>query len=189
MKRRDILKYTAYVTGAAVSLPLAATLLSGCKTDGAATAVKYQPIHFNEPDFSFLEKFVDIILPKTDSPSASEVGVHKMIDSMTKTYSKEAVHKQTKNFKALQEYLKAKAGENEYTDLSEDEKISILKNLDASKNDELARTGYLELKQQTIAYYLNTEEIANNHLNYDPIPGDYVGCINLSDVNGKAWAQ
>ena len=188
MERRDILKYIAYVTGAAVSVPLASTLLSGCRTDAAASQVNYKPIFFTDTQFSNLEKWVDIILPKTDSPSASEVGVHKMIDAMTECYDQEGKTRYISGFEALMSHLKDKAGDRPFTDLPEDQKIMILKELDIAEDSSLAKTGYLQLKQQTIAYYLNTEEIATNYLNYDPVPGDYIGCINLSEVNGKAWA-
>ena len=188
MKRREILKYTAYITGAAVTLPLASTLLSGCKTDAAGKVKNYSPGFFTKEEFSELKSFVDVILPKTDSPSASEVGVHKMIDSMTKTFDKEGLDNFRKVFDAFSSYLKTKSGEQSFSHLPEGEKLEIFKTLQSSKEDELARKGFLELKQQTVAYYLNTEEIATNFLNYDPVPGDYIGCIPLSEVNGKKWA-
>lgn len=188
MTRREILKYTAYITGAAVSVPLATTFLSGCKGDSIIDQVDYQPVHFNKEQFSSLQQLIDIILPKTDSPSASEVGVHYMIDTMTECYDQEAKIKYQKKFEAFLAHLKEKAGETNFMELSKDEKIKILKELDTTDGDSLARAGYLELKQHTVTYYLNTEEIATTYLNYEPVPGEYIGCINLSDVNGKAWA-
>ena len=188
MDRREILKYIAYASGAAVSIPLVSTLLSGCKTDAAAKAINYKPVYFNDTQFASLEKLVDIILPKTDSPSASEVGVHRMIDAMTECYDQEEKTKYKKGFEALISHLKEKIGDKVFTDLSQEDSIKFLKELDSPDDNSLAKSGYLELKQQTIAYYLNTEEIATNYLNYDPIPGDYIGCIDLSEVKGKAWA-
>lgn len=188
MKRREILKYTAYITGAAVSLPLATTLLSGCKTDGAAKIKDYVPSFFSQEEFSQLPSIIDIILPKTDSPSASEVGVHKMIDSMSKTFEQEKLDQYRTSYNALTSFLKAKAGEKQFSHLPKGEQLEILKNLQSSEEDKVASSAFLELRQQTVAYYLNTEEVATNFLNYDPVPGDYIGCIPLSQVNGKKWA-
>jgi hypothetical protein len=188
MNRREVLTYISYATGAAVSIPLVTTLLSGCKTDTAGTVANYKPVFFNKKQFTNLEKLVDIILPKTDTPAASEVGVHRMIDAMTECYEADEKTKYKTNFEALVSYLKDKAGDKEFVDIPQEERITILKTLDSPENDNLAKTGYLELKQQTIAYYLNTEEIATTYLNYLPVPGDYEGCIDLSEVNGKAWA-
>jgi len=138
-------------------------------------------LFFNDTDFEIAKDLIDLILPKTDSPSATEVGVHQIIDTMVGTvYKKEDKDAYQKRFSSLVRYL-----ENE----SED-KIDLLKKLDKSSDEELvdARKAYLDLKQQTISYYLSTETIAKNYLNYLPIPGDYEACISLSDVGGKAWA-
>lgn len=189
MKRREILIYTAYMTGAAVSLPLMSTLVSGCKTDTVARAVDFKLSFFTEEEFAFVKGIVDTILPKTDSPSASEVGVHKMIDSMVgTTYKDEDLKKYRAGFDTFASFLKDKGGDKNFIDLSQHEKIKVLKELDASKDHESARAAYLELKQQTVAYYLTTEEIGTNFLNYLPVPGEYQGCIDLAEVNGKAWA-
>lgn len=189
MKRREILKYTAYMTGAAVGLPLMSTILTGCKTDQVSTTEAFKLNFFSSEEFNFLKNMVDTILPKTDSPAASEVGVHKMIDSMVgTTYQEDAIKKYRENFDAFTSYLKTQADDKSFGSLSQERKIEILKALDASNENQLARAGYLDLKQQTIAYYLNTEEIGTNFLNYLPVPGEYIGCIDLADVGGKAWA-
>ena len=202
MKRRDILKYTAYMTGAAVSLPLMTTLLTGCKTDAVATAPDFKLSFFSEEDFSFIQGMVDTILPETNSPSASAVGVHKMIDSMlANTYNQEDLAVYKKGFEAFKKYLKEIVEGDEFNyqlekmekgksflELEQDDRIKILKSLDTSSEYKDARDGYLALKQQTIGYYLNTEEIATEFLNYLPVPGEYDGCIDLASVDGKAWA-
>ncbi|CAN0381294.1 unnamed protein product [Ectocarpus sp. 4 AP-2014] len=90
-------------------------------------------------------------------------------------------------FNSLSGYLREQNG---LQSLSGSEKLNILNTLESSKEDALkdVRSAYLSLKQQTIAYYLSTEEIGKNYLNYLPIPGKYEACISLEDVNGKAWA-
>lgn len=177
------------MTGAAISLPLMSTLLSGCKTDSVANATDFKLHFFSKEEFSSLKGIVDTILPKTDSPAASSVGVHKMIDSMVgTTYKKEDIKKYRKGYNAFTSYLQAKTGSQKFLDLDQKDRIKILKELDVSKDQEAARSGYLELKQQTIAYYLNSEEIGTKFLNYLPVPGEYEGCIDLAEVDGKAWA-
>lgn len=190
------------MTGAAVSLPLMSTLLTGCKTDAVATKPDFTLSFFNEEEFSFIKGMIDTILPETDSPSASAVGVHKMIDSMlSATYTKEDAANYREGFDAFKKYLqdgmegntfnyqleKMEEGKK-FLELSQDERTKILKALDASTDNQEAKDGYLALKQQTIGYYLNTEEIGTKFLNYLPVPGEYDGCIDLASVDGKAWA-
>ena len=46
---------------------------------------------------------------------------------------------------------------------------------------------YRQLKSQALWAYFSSEEIGKNVLNYDPIPGEYLGCNPVSDV-GKVWS-
>ena len=68
--------------------PLISTILSGCQE--TVTADSGELIFFNREDFNLVTQIVDAILPETDSPSATEVGVHYLIDKMVgEVYSPE----------------------------------------------------------------------------------------------------
>lgn len=174
-------------TGAAVSSSLLASILSGCVTKNVNG---YQPKFFSSDEFELVNILVDTILPKTDSPSASEVGVDQTIDSIvTAVYKQEDRDAYAQHFSTLVTYLN-KAGKNDFEKLSSTEKLSILQELDHSKENELkdVRQAYLDFKQQTIAFYLSSEEIGEKFLNYLPVPGEYIACISTEDVGGKAWS-
>ncbi|MFK7924204.1 MAG: gluconate 2-dehydrogenase subunit 3 family protein [Bacteroidia bacterium] len=180
MKRREVLKYTAYLSGAALSAPLISSILSGCNPEASTQGEAFNPQFFNPDQFSLLERVVDTILPKTDSPAASEVGVHRMVDHMLSVaYSKEDRASYESSFKGLDTYL------NGQSDLKA--ALQKIEAKDASVS-EAVQKAYLALKQQTIAYYLTTETIGKNYLNYLAVPGEYKPCIDLADVDGKAWA-
>lgn len=190
MNRREILKYTAMVTGAAISAPLASSLLLGCQRDETTTAGNEMDLaFFSESEMTRVKKMVDVILPKTDSPAASEIGVHSMIDQMVGTvYKKEARAAYRESFQKLDQYLK---DNNFAAKLGTEKELALLLALDPPKANGLAEAGkaFLEFKQQTIAYYLNTEEIGTKFLNYLPIPGEFKPCISVEDVDNKAWAE
>lgn len=190
MQRREILKYTALMTGAALSAPLILSLES-CKTDPSSNAVNPKLEYFNNEQMQTVKSIIDTILPKTDSPAASDVGVHFTIDQMVgRVYNQEDKKSYTKNFAKFSEYLKRESNSNGFHNLTEEERLAILRKLAKSNNEQTqeAKDGYLAIKQQTIAYYLNTEEVATKFLNYLPVPGQYEGCITLESVGGKAWA-
>ena len=106
MERREILKYTALLTGAAVGAPLWSALLSGCDAAPNENAATDQLQFFNREEFVLLAGVIDLILPKTDSPSASDVGVHYTIDGMVGTvYQDEDKAGFRKGFDALAGYL------------------------------------------------------------------------------------
>ncbi|MEM6698379.1 MAG: gluconate 2-dehydrogenase subunit 3 family protein, partial [Bacteroidota bacterium] len=116
-------------------------------------------------------------------PSASEVKVHQIMDQfLGEVYTKEKQADYRKQFVTFQEYL----GEQSFLKGNAEERLAILKQIDGST--EAIQQTFLNLKQQTIAYYLTTEEIGKNYLNYLPIPGEYEACISLEEAGGKAWA-
>lgn len=188
MNRRTILKYTALATGAAVGAPLMSVILSGCQSDAAQGLTdNYQPKFFGKEEFGLAKNLVDLILPKTDSPSASEVGVHQIIDNMIgRVYTEQQKEDFKKGFAALMEHLK-QAG---FQKQKPEGQLKLLQNLDVATDEKSkpARDAFLNFKQQTIAFYLSTEEIGTKYLNYLPVPGKYEPCISLEEAGGKLWA-
>ncbi|MBI1226643.1 MAG: hypothetical protein GC192_15525 [Bacteroidetes bacterium] len=189
MNRREILKYAALATGAAVSGTLTSIILSGCGSDAAEKAMAdgYQPKYFSENEISNLRSLVDVILPKTDSPSASEVGVHRIMDSMVgEVYTADRQAEFRKGYTALMEHLNKTSFFNKKTE----EQVQILQTLEGSKDEatKLVRDAYLDMKQQSIAYYLSNEEIGEKYLSYLPVPGKYEACITVEEAGGKLWA-
>lgn len=194
MNRRQILQYTAWLTGASVSAPLAGAVLSGCSRspDNGSTATgmadELPELHFFAPDpFRRVIALADAILPRTDSPSASDVGVPATVDSMVgKVFDGDYRSNFRASWAELEEYLE----QHNFMASDQAERENILRRLELMDDDRLANAQavYLDVKQQVIAYYLSTEEIGEHYLNYLPIPGDYDPCISVDDVDNKAWA-
>ena len=179
MKRRELIKLMTLATGAVLSVPLSSSLLTACKKVEHVKDSDYTLQFFNDQEFSFVKNLLEIILPKTDSPSAIDVGVHQIIDTMIGiVYSPEQQKTFTERFVALTNYMDHE---------NQSDKVESLLKSDEEK-DKLAKVAFLDIKQQAVAYYLSTKEIATNYLNYLPIPGVYEACISLESVDGKAWA-
>ena len=187
MNRRDILRLTATMTGAAVVAPLASTLLTSCNME---PVIPFKPAYFTEDEYALIKTIADIILPKTDSPAASEVGAPQMIDQMVGTvYDEEDKIEHKEKFAALLLFLNGEENKSPFIDKSEEEQFTIIKSIeDREVEIELVKDAYLEIKQQTIAYYLSSEEISKNYLNFLPVPGEYEPCITVEEAGGKAWA-
>src|SRR6478609_5944565 len=87
INRREALRKTALMMGAAVSASALAGLLQGCKTTPELT---YVPRFFSEDQGRLVMEVAEIIIPKTDTPGAKDVGVPGFIDTMLKDcYKKE----------------------------------------------------------------------------------------------------
>ncbi|MDU0352615.1 gluconate 2-dehydrogenase subunit 3 family protein [Paraglaciecola aquimarina] len=131
-------------------------------------------------------QIMDVILPKTDSPSATEVNVHMIMDNMfhkvfTPNYKKSFLQ----SFAKLNLYLTSK----QFHTASPKEQTELLLQLENAKDAAQGFKAYIDIKQQSIAYYLSNEEIAENYLNYLPIPDGYTARISVAEVGGKAWAE
>ncbi len=179
MERRELIKLVTLATGAALAVPLSSSLLTACKKVAHVEDSNYTTHFFNEKDFSLAQNLLNFILPKTDSPSAVDVGVHQIMDTMVGTvYSPSQKEKFSKSFVVLKPFCNSES------------QLEQLKAIVASaeEKDQMVKSAFLEFRQQTIAYYLSTKEIATTYLNYLPIPGKYEACISLESVGGKAWA-
>lgn len=179
MERRELIKLVTMATGAALAVPLSSSLLTACSKMEKTKEEDYSLNFFSEEEFSSLKNLLDFILPKTDSPSALEVGVHLTIDNMVGlVYNPEEKKKFRTQFDSLKTYGSSSQ------DL--DKLKSVLTT--GTEEDQEVKSAFLALKQQAVAYYLSTEEIGTKYLNYLPIPGKYEPCISLDSVGGKAWA-
>jgi hypothetical protein len=142
---------------------------------------------------------VDSILPKTDTPGGLDMKVDIFIDAV---YAK--VYDQTQQAEVVEEIdqfnntCKQKFGDG-FVALNNNERIDMLKHAESSSpkfNGKVWGTAvgkqapvgfYRNLKSMILWGYVTSEEIGRNVLSYDPVPGEYQGCIPLSDV-GNSWS-
>ena len=184
MNRRDVLRITALATGGAICTPLASSILSGC-TVPPPDLPEGELFFFTPEEYVLMKSYVDTLLPKTDSPSASELDIHGTIDKMVGTvYFPQDRENYRTDFDTLLKVLNQKG---KFKDLEEKDRIKTILKLEG-ETDSPAANAHRHIKQQTVAYYLSTEEIGKNYLNYLPVPGEYQGCISLEEAGGKAWA-
>lgn len=197
MKRRDVLKNIGFTAGFFVATPSLISLLQSCTTD-----VKTWTPEFLSPDQGIvLTNLVDIILPKTNIPSATEMNVPQFIDK----YINEVLeNKQQEQFKSAFNkimFILKKDDAIAVEKISEDDYKSLLDTYMLGKDDidpereehpetlEMTKSEFLNnLKLMTIQAYVTTEEIGEHVLAYDPVPGAYF-CGDLQELTGgKSWS-
>ena len=88
--RRAALRRLSLLMGGIATAPLAPALLSGCRTPQGSDLADYAYQTLTEPQQRTLAALVDEILPATDTPGASDVGVPQFVDTMlTEWYAPE----------------------------------------------------------------------------------------------------
>ena len=215
MERRKALKNMGLAMGLTVATPTVLSLLQGCQGE---TGPIWTPLYFTPDQGSALQKLVDLILPKTDTPSASEVNVHVFLDRYMESVPEAAEQEFFQSaFNAFLEKAKADSGKTEAADLTAEDLEPVLAAELAvrSPEDEMAMmeamTSYQEameagkettldeaiqryqfannLRSSTIWAYKTSEQIGEEVLAYLPVPGEYVPCGDLNELTGgKAWS-
>lgn len=194
MDRREAIKRTAWIMGGVVSAPAIAAILKGCK---AEPKVDWKPSYFNVPQAAIISEVAEIILPKTDTPGAKDVGVPAFIDLILKDcYQKED---QDRFISGLTEFDNGAEQEfgDKFMDLEADQQQAYVKKLhDAAIETESTtqpapkRPFILMMKELTMLGFFTSQVGATQVLQYDPVPGAYKGCIPLKEAGtGKTWAS
>jgi SpoVK/Ycf46/Vps4 family AAA+-type ATPase len=214
MDRRIALKNIGLSLGYVVATPTLISLMQSCKDQNI---VEWTPDFLSKEEGSALHKLVDIILPKTDTPSASEVNVHVFIDK----FANEIMEVEEQNFlkMAMSKFLNkavADSGKETIADLSSEDLEPVLASaLKVSKEDEIKnlkminsyneaiKNGETEklddivsrfafannLRGLVIWGYKSSEYVGEEVLAYLPVPGEYIGCGDLQELTGgKAWS-
>lgn len=189
MNRREAIERTAVILGYAVSAPAIMGILKGCKS---TPELNYKPVFFTVEQAALVGDVAEVIIPRTDTPGAKDVGVPSFIDLILKdVYPKED---QDKFLMGLQEFeveVKKVMGK-EFSDLDPGQQKEMVKKVhdpavEAAKGGEKERPFILKMKELTLLGFFTSEPGATKVLQYDPVPGAYHGCVPLSEI-GKAWA-
>jgi Gluconate 2-dehydrogenase subunit 3 len=209
MNRRNALKNISIGMGVSISTGTLLTMISSCKSDKAeADTISSWSASFlkNKDHLTLVENLAEAIMPATSTPGAKEAGVIQYIDmAVANLYE---TKKQERFQKGLEQCIAALEAENKgtaFTKLST-EQISAFLNkhigstadkatYDATKKltgsddlptDQAQHNNYYlysflhAVKSLTVGGYFGSELIATKHMNFQPVPGPFEGCIDYS---------
>jgi hypothetical protein len=194
MNRRQALKNISLTIGYTAVIPSAFSILQSCKSE----AKIWVPQFFTSDEAVVIKNLVDLILPTTkDSPGALDVNVPEFIDLYAlKVYNPKKVEEYRLGLQGIIEELNVP--ETGVKGLNQEDFDKLLsKYLRATKEEQkqfrqsknIVFEALMELRGQSIWAYTTSEEIGENVLAYDPIPGTQKGCIDLNEATGgKAWS-
>lgn len=168
MNRRDLLKKGFY---GLVGVSLSSTLISTLQS--CTSIEKYSPHYFSKTEFSLLSNIVDFLIPKTETPGALEMKVPQFIDIIiSETYNNESKNNFSNKLKLLIEDFKSNN-----IDLSDYN--SMKSKFVNDFNNETHQEMYNQIRDLTVWGFKTSKEIALNVLNYNPIPGYQLGCVDI----------
>jgi len=193
MKRREALKNIGLSAGFVIATPTVFSLLQSCKSDVAT----WTPSFLSEEQGIVLKNLVDVILPKTDIPSANDVNVAEFIDKyFGEVYMENEQNELKNNFKTLISFLKSNYNDNlskinneDYMDLLDNHMVlssEESKDLDVKAKDVSDLLN--KIRSMSINAYKISETVGETILAYDPVPGAAY-CDDLEKLTGgKSWS-
>lgn len=211
MKRRAALKNMGMAFGYTVAAPTLISVLNSCKEKVAYA--EWVPKHLNK-DLGFaIATLSDVILPRTETPSATDVGVHQFIDEFYGLAMPEEQQAMTSMMATtFMNKVKALAGKETLADLEAEDFLgpldTYLAELDEETEEahgkaiesyamaiaeEKAATLDEEIQCFTFANsirglstwaYRNSEKVGEEILVYQPVPGAYIACGDLQELTG-----
>ena len=185
--RREAVRRLSILAGG-LSSTTATALLSGCRAEPPAPT--WTPEVLSPVQLDVLSAVVDAVIPRTDTPGASDVGVPAFIDRLLSRWADEAPRQRV--LAGLDE-LGA-----DFLAADDEARLATLTALDVeaarAREARRSRDGEREplpffatLKEWTLAGYYTSEAGATRELRWLAVPGRYDADVPLSEV-GRAWA-
>ncbi|MCL1046040.1 gluconate 2-dehydrogenase subunit 3 family protein [Shewanella electrodiphila] len=176
MNRRQFLVNLSVVLGCSVtsinSMVIAATSAFDSET---------MKTGFTEKQLECIKLISDIIIPHTDTPSASEADAHLYVD-----YYVHHFMTPDERIKFVGQFDNLLNANPSFLDLSASQQVNSIEILDGDMYQGSEQTTfYRKLKQLIVIGYYTSKIGATQALKFDPIPGPYQE-LKLSEV-GRVW--
>ena len=213
MKRRQALKNIGLGAGVFIVGPSTFGLLQSCKNE---PEYDWQPVFLTASHGFALKKILDVILPASDTPGASDLNIAQFIDSymdevvdterrdrfqssadafsraFKNEYDKEQEEGNEEEFEnIIKKYLKATPAQQEkYAKRNTETQDAQEQDTELEIDADAGAYAYLtSVRGMAIWAWKNSEQIGENVMWYDPVPGQYIPCGPTSELgNGKAMS-
>ncbi len=213
MNRRQVLKNLGLGAGYMVAAPSVFSLLQSCKNE---PGFEWEPVFLTPANGYALQQILEVIIPKTDTPGATDVNIAQFIDAYLNEVADE---KEQDDFKAganafpinFKSNLNKSVEDGDPEDFEKavkmylgaepEQREDFVKRLSATQDPEAPEEtevdteatsyGYLDnVRNRAIWAWKNSEEVGENVLWYDPVPGTLIGCMEIGENgnNGKTMS-
>lgn len=192
INKRQFIQGLAWFMGAGVSAQFTST-------KALASALNFQTQHennthvlklFNQDQMRCLHDICAVVLPQTDTPSASQLGVHHFIDhQLSSCFDKTQQQSAVDIVNKIEQVALAK-NDKSFVKLSAEKQTQLLEQLEASQSDfdALDAAAFSLVKSLIVYGYFTTEVGATQVLAYQAVPGGFKGSIPYALV-GKSYGS
>jgi gluconate 2-dehydrogenase gamma chain len=196
LTRREALKRVAWLMGGTLC---ASAILAIQKGYSATTPAGRKPSILTRPQMTIVSAVAEIMIPRTDTPGATDVGVPGFIDLMLEEVytQKNREHYLTglADFDAAAHTEQGK----EFLALEPPQQVALVRRFHdaavieeqrpARPREDVQRPFILMTKELTLLGFFTSQAGATQVLQYIAVPGSYHACIPVEQAgNGKTWA-
>jgi gluconate 2-dehydrogenase gamma chain len=202
MNRREALLRVAGLMGGTLSASTVLAAGNGLAAgDGysATTSAARGPLILSASQMDIVSRVSDVMIPRTDTPGAVDVGVPGFIDLMLRDVCIQA--DRARYLAGLADFDATAVAENgkKFVALETAQQVALVRKFhDAAVGEERRvrrahahpqRPFILMTKELTLLGFFTSQAGATQVLQYVAVPGSYHGCIPLEQSgNGKSWA-
>lgn len=155
----------------------------------AAKSVAYEPVFLTRDELLLTGVLAELIIPRTDTPGALEVGAHRTIDHLLKVCAQAPEQARFKAGLARIEAAAQARGGKRFGALPAPRQVALLHALDTGSApfDGDGQRYFRQLKGYVAFAYYTSEAGATRELSYLPIPGGFKGNYKLTRST-RSWA-
>jgi gluconate 2-dehydrogenase gamma chain len=203
LNRREAIRRVALLMGGAVSTPAILGVLAGCSAEPDSAKpgadAEWKPAFLTGAQAALVAEVAEIMIPRTDTPGAKDVGIPAFIDKMLKdVYPKDGQAHFVAGLADFESQAKRDHG-RAFLELEPALRATLVKQVHdpavvAEREETLPlsqrhRPFILTMKELTLLGYFTSEPGATQVLQYRPVPGAYHACVPLAQAGkGRTWA-
>jgi gluconate 2-dehydrogenase gamma chain len=202
MNRREALIRVAGLMGGTLSASTLLAIRNGFAAGNgysATTSAAREPSILSASQMDLVSGVSDVMIPRTDTPGAVDVGVPRFIDLMLKDVYTQP--DRDRYLAGLADFDATALAENgkKFVALELKQQVDLVRKFhDAAVGEERQsrrarahpqRPFILMTKELTLLGFFTSQAGATQALQYVAVPGSYHGCLPLEQAgNGKTWA-
>ena len=191
--RRELIQRATMALGGAISASAVIGVMDGCVA--SASPAPQRTKFFTPSEAKTVAVIAELIIPRTDTPGAIDVGVPAFIDRMMADYYQDRERMAVRAGLLVIDQDAHLAHAKTFIALTPDQQLELLKRYDREAYEQAHSGGppgsdrhvFGALKELTTLGFFTSQVGASKILKYAPVPGPYHGDIPYAQVGG-AWA-
>jgi hypothetical protein len=184
IQRRELLRRAAWLLGGAISAPAALAILQGCSAKEGTPGVAAPALKFLKGDqYAVISEIAEIMLPKTDTSGAKDVGVPAFIDvALDAVY--DAASRERFSTGYAEFVAAAGAGGKPFLEQEPAARAAFVRmSLETAVNgDHDPKPFILMTRELALLGYFTSEQGIKQNMTYEAVPTVYHGCVPVSQM-------